>query len=200
MCVRVALCAACFTVYRGGTGAGLCRCVRFYASALLLGFLFGYVLLHFAVVAWLHLCMPRCPDVRMSCMEALAIVVRCFIFYIRFGVCAICYIKSRKIKKIIVKFVQFNGINTHTMLNYSTPKTKIFLDFWGLLWYNLTVRRKEKRTRWQQIRKKHKKSECLPVPKVSTHQQNPRQAAQRATRRTLPPDRSHCNTVREKNQ
>ena len=85
-------------------------------------------------------CVYVCPDVRMSCMEALAIVVRCFIFYIRFGVCAICYIKSRKSGKFIVKFVQFNGINMHTMLNCSTPKTKIFLDFLGLLWYNLTVR------------------------------------------------------------
>ena len=141
-------------------------------------------------------CVYVCPDVRMSCMEALAIVVRCFIFYIRFGICAICYIKSRKSGKFIVKFVQFNGINMHTMLNCSTPKTKIFLDFLGLLWYNLTVRRKEKRTRWQQIRKKHKKSECFPFLKVSTHQQNPRQVAQRATRRALPPDRSHCNTVR----
>lgn len=110
--------------------------------------------------------------------------------------CAICYIKSRKSGKFIVKFVQFNGINMHTMLNCSTPKTKIFLDFLGLLWYNLTVRRKKKRTRWQQIRKKHKKSECFSVPKVSTHQQNPRQVAQRATRIALPPDRSHCNTVR----
>ena len=93
-----------------------------------------FCILHFAVVAWLRLCV--CPDVRMSCMEALAIVVPCFIFYIRFGICAICYIKSRKSGKFIVKFVQFNGIK----LNCSTPKTKIFLDFLGLLWYNLTVR------------------------------------------------------------
>nr|DAH98578.1 MAG TPA: hypothetical protein [Caudoviricetes sp.] len=44
--------------------------------------------------------------------------------------------------------------------------------------------------------KKHKKSECLLLETGSTHQQNPRQVAQRATRRTLPPNRSHCNTVR----
>ena len=147
--MRVALCSAllcssafyvCSAVYKGGASAG---CMGVCACVLLLrcpAFCSAMSLLHFAVVAWLRLCMPRCPDVRMSCMEALAIVVRCFIFYIRFGVCAICYIKSRKNGKFIVKFVQFNGINMHTMLNCSTPKTKIYLDFLGLLWYNLTVR------------------------------------------------------------
>ncbi len=135
MCVRVALCSACFTVYRGGPGAGLCRCVRFYASASLPGFLFGYVLLRFAVVAWLRLCMPRCPDVVYGSAGPGCPVLYA-LYYIRLCVCAICYIKSRKSGKFIVKFVQFNGINMHIMLNCSTPKTKIYLDFLGLLWYN----------------------------------------------------------------
>ena len=155
-CVRVALCSAllcssafyvCSAVYKGGAGAG---CMGVCACVLLLrcpAFCSAMSLLHFAVVAWLRLCMPRCPDVVYGSAGHSCPVL--YILYTVWYLCNMLYKKPKKRKIILlfrffaallVKFVQFNGINMHTMLNCSTPKTKIFLDFLGLLWYNLTVR------------------------------------------------------------
>ena len=102
-CVRVALCSAllcssafyvCSAVYKGGAGAG---CMGVCACVLLLrcpAFCSAMSLLHFAVVAWLRLCMPRCPDVVYGSAGH-----SCPVLYILYTVWYLCNMLYKKPKK-----------------------------------------------------------------------------------------------------